>query len=130
MIDYSLGKIYTIRCKSDDSLIYVGSTVQKLSMRWGGHKNTAKKHPSWDLFVAINNKWHKWYIELYEDFPCKSREELHKREGEITRLIGTLNMIIAGRTKQEREKKYYEEKKYQNTLKFLNEYVLKHKTTI
>ena len=77
MIDYSLGKIYTIRCKSDDSLIYVGSTVQKLSMRWGGHKNTAKKHPSRDLFVAINNKWHKWYIELYEYFPCNSREELH-----------------------------------------------------
>ena len=30
---YKNGKIYTIRCKNDDSLIYVGSTVQPLFKR-------------------------------------------------------------------------------------------------
>jgi len=32
------GKIYTIRCKNDDTLIYVGSTVQPLFKRWHQHK--------------------------------------------------------------------------------------------
>ena len=38
MPDYTKGKIYTIRCKTDDTLIYVGSTIQPLSVRFGGHK--------------------------------------------------------------------------------------------
>ena len=36
---YKNGKIYTIRCKNDDSLIYVGSTVQPLFKRWFEHKS-------------------------------------------------------------------------------------------
>ncbi len=35
---YKNGKIYTIRYRNDDSLIYVGSTVQSLFKRWFGHK--------------------------------------------------------------------------------------------
>ena len=46
-----------------------------------------------------------FYIELIELYPCKSKEELRKREGEITRDLGTLNAYIAGRTK----KQYYKE---------------------
>ena len=38
MPDYTKGKIYTIRCRTDDTLIYVGSTIQPLSVRLGGHK--------------------------------------------------------------------------------------------
>jgi hypothetical protein len=30
---YKNGKIYTIRCKNDDTLIYVGSTTQPLFKR-------------------------------------------------------------------------------------------------
>jgi hypothetical protein len=36
---------------------------------------------------------------LVENYPCNNREELCKREGEIIRLIGTLNSNIAGRDK-------------------------------
>jgi hypothetical protein len=35
---YKNGKIYTIRYKNDDPLIYVGSTVQPLFKRWYQHK--------------------------------------------------------------------------------------------
>jgi hypothetical protein len=35
---YKNGKIYTIRCKNDDTLIYVGSTVKPLFKRWHQHK--------------------------------------------------------------------------------------------
>ena len=34
MPDYENAKIYTIRCKTDENLIYVGSTTQTLSQRW------------------------------------------------------------------------------------------------
>ncbi len=44
-----------------------------------------------------------FYIELYELFPCNSKNELEQREGEIIRLIGTLNEKVAGRDK----KQYY-----------------------
>ena len=40
---YKRGKIYTIRCKYDDSLIYVGSTIQPLSVRMGAHRSIKEK---------------------------------------------------------------------------------------
>ena len=35
---YKNGKIYTIRCRTDDSLIYVGSSCLSLCKRWYQHK--------------------------------------------------------------------------------------------
>ncbi len=127
MPDYSKGKIYTIRCKNDPSLIYVGSTIQPLSVRFGGHKIDSKreKYKSTLLYTKIED-WNDWYIELYLNFPCNSVEELRKKEGEVIREIGTLNKIIAGRTKKEyrednkdRYKEYREEnkEKIQETIK-------------
>jgi hypothetical protein len=103
MPDYSNGKIYTIRNKNDDTKIYVGSTIQPLYKRFGGHKasNKLERYNNCLLYLEINNDWSNWYIELYENFPCGSKEELHKREGEIIRLIGTLNNQIAGRSIKE-----------------------------
>lgn len=43
------------------------------------------------LYQNVNGKWENWYIELYELYPCGSREELGKREGEVIRLISNLN---------------------------------------
>ena len=103
MPDYTKGKIYTIRCKTDDTLIYVGSTIQPLSVRFGGHKvrsNNAKYQNNL-LYRNINHNWDNWYIELYEENPCENKEQLGKREGEVIRLMGTLNTRIEGRTKRE-----------------------------
>jgi beta-N-acetylglucosaminidase len=55
------------------------------------------------LYQEVNNDWNDWYIELYENYPCSCRDELDKREGEVIRLIGTLNKAIAGRS----DKEYY-----------------------
>ena len=105
MPDYSKGKIYTIRNRNDDTKIYVGSTIQSLAVRFGGHKKNSKidKYMNMKLYIEVNNDWSNWYIELYENFPCENREQLLKREGEIIRLIGTLNVKIDGRDK----KQYY-----------------------
>ena len=102
MPDYSKGKIYTIRCKTDDTLIYVGSTIQSLAVRFGGHKRRSKLENQYNpAFYRIVVDWNDWYIELYENSPCNSLEELRKREGEVIRDIGTLNKNIPGRSKAE-----------------------------
>ncbi len=103
MPDYSKGKIYTIRNKDDDTKIYVGSTIQSLAVRFGGHKADSQREKCMNMkiYKEINNDWTNWYIELYENYSCSSKEELNKREGEVIRLIGTLNKAIAGRSKNE-----------------------------
>tara|TARA_B110000483_G_C18162189_1_gene529757 strand:+ start:27 stop:626 length:600 start_codon:yes stop_codon:yes gene_type:complete len=98
---YKRGKIYTIRCRYDDSLIYVGSTIENLSKRFGGHKADSKRKMNMSLYTYVNNDWDNWYIELYEDYPCNNKQLLLKREGEIIREIGNINKKIAGRTKEE-----------------------------
>ena len=121
MPDYSKGQIYTIRCKYDTTLIYVGSTINPLYKRLGSHKGDSKSRKS-KLYTVINNDWENWYIELYELYPCVNVEELTKREGEIIRLISNLNERIAGRSNKEwrqdnaeyvkeRKKEHYEQNK-------------------
>ena len=109
MPDYQNGKIYTIRCKSDNTLIYVGSTSTTLSRRLAEHKSKSKKYNTRKIYQSVNGNWDDWYIELYEVYPCENKEQLNKREGEITRAIGTLNMTIAGRTLKEYKQDYREE---------------------
>jgi hypothetical protein len=110
MPDYQKGKIYTIRCHTNDKWIYVGSTIQPLSTRLGGHKR--QKNVS--LYKLINNpenntSWEDWYIELYELYPCGSKEELCKRENEVIREIATINKYGAYLDKKEYNKELYAE---------------------
>ena len=104
---YKNSKIYTIRYKNDDSLIYVGSTIQPLNKRWCAHKysssNSKFQGPLYKKIRETNNI-DDWYIELYEDYPCERKELLLQREGQIITEIGTLNKIINGRTKKETKK--------------------------
>lgn len=102
MPDYSKGKIYTIRCRTDNSIIYVGSTICSLSKRWGQHKGAiiSKKYGLYNC-IENNGGFENWYIELYENYSCENKEQLFRKEGEIIRMIGTLNMNIAGRSKKE-----------------------------
>ena len=106
MNKYSNGKIYTIRCHDDQNLIYVGSTIQPLYKRWHQHKLRSQCETDKEYHKYIYTKIRelgidKFYIELYENFECKSKEELCKKEGEVIRLIGNLKQQIAGRTRKE-----------------------------
>jgi len=113
MPDYSKGVIYTIRCLNDPN-IYVGSTIQPLSLRMGGHRTAYNKNKMLGQNKEIVKDINDWKIELYELYPCLTKQELCRREGEIIREIGTLNKNIAGRTKQEYSKEYHEEHKEEN----------------
>jgi hypothetical protein len=101
MPNYQDGKIYTIRCRTDNTLIYVGSTTMTLPRRIAEHRYASVSNNNRKLYQSVNNDWENWYIELYEVFPCENKQELNKREGEIIREIGTLNCEIAGRTNKE-----------------------------
>ena len=112
MPDYSKGKIYTVRCHSNDKLVYVGSTIQSLAVRFGGHKCGK----SCSLYKYINNpenntSWNEWYMELYELHPCDSKIELMKREGEVIREIATINKVGYYIDVKDWRKQYYEKNK-------------------
>lgn len=115
MDKYSRGKIYLIRNRDNENLIYVGSTIEKyLSTRFNKHKF----HHNCSLYEYINNpdnntNWNEWYIELYEEFPCENKLQLCKRENEIIREKATINKIgyRTEEMKKENLKKWYENNK-------------------
>jgi len=100
MVNYQLGKIYTVRSLTSPE-IYVGSTVAPLCKRMTKHRSDWKNGLVLGKNKLIVENIEDWYIELYELFPCNLKCELEKREGKIIREIGTLNKNIAGRTKKE-----------------------------
>ena len=123
MPDYSNGKIYVIRFTDNDNHIYIGSTIQPLAVRFGGHKKKSNRSIYKYINEIYKGDWSKCYIELLEDFKCDNKEQLNKREGEIIRQYkaddkyNVLNRYVAGRTGKE----YYIEQK-ENILKYQAEY--------
>jgi len=99
-MNYQNGKIYCIRSNATDN-IYIGSTCQQLFKRLYDHRKNYKSYldkkyrytSSYDIV-----KFDDSYIELIELYPCNSKIELLKREGEIIRQTNNcVNKNIAGR---------------------------------
>ena len=151
MVNYQKGKIYTIRSRNSDK-VYVGSTCNELRKRIYEHKTDYK------YWVDGNRKYISsyevlkdgmCYIELFEKYPCNSKDELKRREGEVMRNMECVNKIKwIGMTREEmkehikeynqrqevkekknvRGKKYYQNNKecfkeyYQNNIDIIKEY--------
>jgi hypothetical protein len=93
--DYSKSKIYALKSAQTDE-IYIGSTSRPLYQRFGEHKQDIK-------LVKAGKKMYKKttamkitqypdvYIELVEEFPCSSKEELHRRELEVIQRFSCVN---------------------------------------
>lgn len=85
--DYSKGKIYKIYSPECDA-VYIGSTTrQYLCQRLAKHNCD---YIRW--FNGLDCSWYSSFlilgfgnvkIELIEEYPCKSRDELSRREREI-----------------------------------------------
>ena len=108
--DYKNGKIYCIRnTKTND--IYVGSSCEKyLSKRWMKHKSSMnnERDKTTPLYQKMNELGvENFYIELVENYPCESQDELRAREGHYIRKMATLNKRIETRT----DKEYREDNK-------------------
>jgi hypothetical protein len=137
MVNYQNGKIYTIRCRIDDTLIYVGSTAEeRLSARFAKHRKDKKISLYKYIQENCDGNWSNWYIELYKLYPCNSKMELEQQEGEIQRQIATINRNVLGRTDKEyrndNREKIKETKKeyYQANVEKIREYYQENKNQI
>jgi len=98
-MNYQNGRIYQILNHINDD-IYVGSTTQSLSKRFSWHKgdSTKEKKQNYKLYRAMKEIGSEnFYIELIENYPCNTKEELIAREQYYIRERGTLNSLIPGR---------------------------------
>jgi len=95
MPDYQKGKIYKLWSPQGNE-IYIGSTINPLAKRLGQHKLKRSCNSKY-LFENYDDV----KIELIEEFPCNSKMELNRREGEHIRNNECLNKRIAGRSHEE-----------------------------
>jgi len=122
---YDNGKIYKIVDFTNGN-IYLGSTVQTLTVRLGQHK-CDKRCSSCDI---IKNG--DYDIILIENYPCQSKEELEARERYYIENTTCVNVTIPGRTQKERykdQREYRLEKQKQyteNNKEKIKEYKKKH----
>ena len=118
MPDYQKAKIYKI-VDANEEMVYVGSTVKTLAQRMAHHRSSFKFGP----FTSSHTIFDKYGVEnckilLLENYPCNSKEELNKREGQYIKQMDCVNKIVSGRTVKE----YYQDnkeriKKYQDANK-------------
>ena len=134
--DFKNGRIYCIRNHICDD-IYIGSTTQPLSKRMQKHRESiySKRDGNMLLYQKMREIGkQRFFIELYEECPCKNIEQLRKREGEVIReLKPTINTRIENRTVQEwREdnKQKMQEWHKQNREEHKEELKDKHKNTV
>jgi hypothetical protein len=112
------GSIYTLRSKSCPTLIYVGSTIQSLAVRKGGHWRDFKKWKEGGCFItsfrvleiahALGDR-NDCYIELIRNVTFTDKAELLREEGIEMRKIECVNKCIAGRTPSEYRVEHHEE---------------------
>ena len=123
-VDYSKGKIYKITNDFNND-IYVGSSCDTLIKRFSNQTKDSKKgknegHTFYKLMNEIGHT--RFRIQLIEDYPCEDTYQLRQREGHFIREMGTLNLVIAGRTRTEykqdnKEKLREKEKEYRENNK-------------
>lgn len=112
-------------------LVYIGSTTQLLSKRFGSHTKGNKTNSK------IVLEYGDACIQLVEEYPCENKKQLNKREGEIIKNRECVNKQISGRTKEEwykdnierlleKARKYQQEHREEKK-EYLKHYYLKNK---
>ena len=124
MPDYQKGKIYKLWSPSKN-LVYYGSTTETISRRLSKHLTDLNRYNNKTSTRYVNSfkilECEDYKIELVEEYPCNNRQQLCKKEGEVIRLIGNINVRIAGRTSQEYMKEWEEKNKEKRT-EYMKEY--------
>lgn len=97
-IDYSKGLIYKIVCKTNETLIYVGSTTnftkRKNKHKCTCHNENIRGHNT-PVYVMIraNGGWDKFNMIPVKEFPCDNNIQLTIEEERIRKeMQATLNM--------------------------------------
>lgn len=137
---YNNGRIYKI-IDNNYTECYIGSTIERLCTRMSKHrfeylqykegnkkKGKTTSHNLFDKYGLENCK-----IELIENYPCNSKEELLKREGYHQKNTPCINRCIAGRTEKEwaldnkESLSKYKKQWYQDNKEKMNECFKKYK---
>ena len=102
MPDYSNSKIYKI-VNTVDEEVYIGSTTQLyLSQRMTTHRDRANNQHPERLYKHMSKIGvEHFYIDLLEEYPCQTKDQLLKKEREYILKRGTLNQKIPLRTNEE-----------------------------
>ena len=96
MVNYQLGKIYKLVCNNTGKQ-YVGSSCQdRLCSRLTGHVRKGNTCSSREIIEGGN-----YEMILIENFPCDSKDELHKRERYFIENLDCINKVIPTRTNKE-----------------------------
>lgn len=107
MPDYQKAKIYKLWSPSKN-LVYYGSTIETLASRLAKHVGNYKAYNNDNTKAYVSSylvlDCEDYKIELMEECPCNNRQQLLKKEGEYIKNNECVNILIAGRTKQEWEK--------------------------
>ena len=142
---YEKGKIYKI-VSPDFEKCYIGSTTEPLSKRMERHRKLYKTYlETGNVDTRVRLIFDEYGIEnckilLIQNYPCESKEELLRKEGEYIQAMQCVNKCVAGRTpaeykelykdyfKQKRQEYYDKNKEY--ILNRNSEYKQQHKEQI
>ena len=87
---YLQGKIYELYSPRLPNLKYIGSTTTELDARFSKHKS----RPNNEHMCKFMNKYSDVVINLIEDYPCLSEDELKYREYTIIKDTLELNGVV------------------------------------
>jgi hypothetical protein len=99
MNKYQNGKIYILRGENE---VYYGSTTETLEQRYKRHYGYAKDPMCPMTSIKLFHNYDNVTIELIEDFPCNSKQELEQREGWYIKHNECINKVVPGKTREEK----------------------------
>src|SRR5271157_1330927 len=110
------GKIYKIENMNEPEKFYIGGTSLPLSERLKCHRSDSKRR-NYFFYQEVNlcGGWKNFTIQLVENFPCNSKDELRKEEDrfivELNPYYNTSRAFITDEERKEYRTKYNEEHK-------------------
>ena len=118
-MNYQNGKIYKI-ISEQTKKVYIGSTIQILSIRFGEHKRYKHYVTSQEILKFEDAK-----IELVENYSCNSKKELELREAYYIHNENCVNKYIPCRSKKE-----YREDNKEQIAEHMKQYRQEHRERI
>ena len=91
-IDYSNGLIYSIVCKTDETMLYIGSTTN-YTQRKNKHKTTCnndksnRHHLQVYVMIRANGGWDNFDMKPIKEFPCENSIQLTIEEERIRKEV-------------------------------------------
>jgi hypothetical protein len=111
-IEYSKAIIYSIVCKTDETLIYVGSTTN-FTQRKNSHKSTCNNEKSINhnlqvyVMIRYNGGWTNFDMQPIKEYPCDNKIQLVIEEEQIRKqLNANLNTLRSYRTTEEKQEQH------------------------